>query len=35
MLTAGPAAGPAPAGFPYGYAAAPAFAQPPVYGFSV
>ncbi|XP_048957843.1 clathrin heavy chain 2 isoform X4 [Canis lupus baileyi] len=35
MLTAGPAAGPAPAGFPYGYTAAPAFAQPPVYGFSV
>uniref|UniRef100_A0A452TKQ8 Clathrin heavy chain n=1 Tax=Ursus maritimus TaxID=29073 RepID=A0A452TKQ8_URSMA len=35
MVTAGPAAGPAPAGFPYGYAAAPAFTQPPVYGFSV
>uniref|UniRef100_A0A5F9CWS3 Clathrin heavy chain n=1 Tax=Oryctolagus cuniculus TaxID=9986 RepID=A0A5F9CWS3_RABIT len=35
MLTAGPAASPAPASFPYGYAAAPAFSQPPVYGFSV
>ncbi|XP_019565714.2 clathrin heavy chain 2 isoform X1 [Rhinolophus sinicus] len=35
MLTAGPVTSPAPAGFPYGYATAPAFTQPPMYSFSV
>ncbi|EHB14914.1 Clathrin heavy chain 2 [Heterocephalus glaber] len=35
MVTVGPAAGPAPAGFPQGNSAAPAFTQSPVYGFSV
>lgn len=35
MLTADPATGPPPAGFPYGYATAPAFTQSPVYSFSV
>lgn len=35
MLTAGPAAGPGPTRFPCGYAFAPAFTQPLVYGFSV
>nr|XP_012300495.1 clathrin heavy chain 2 isoform X2 [Aotus nancymaae] len=33
MLTAGPAAAPAPASFPFGYAAAPAFLQPLMYNF--
>ncbi|XP_060051255.1 clathrin heavy chain 2 isoform X3 [Erinaceus europaeus] len=34
MLTASPAAGPAPANFPYGYTATPALTPPPAYGFS-
>ncbi|XP_019489711.1 PREDICTED: clathrin heavy chain 2, partial [Hipposideros armiger] len=35
MLTADPATGPPPAGFPYGYATAPAFTQSPMYSFNV